>query len=417
MAEVLVIGAGMAGAVAALSAGRAGARVVVVRRALGATALSSGAIDVAVDPHGREEISIQSAANEIARTRSHHPYGILQQKLPRLIEALQFVASQLPKLLRPPSESNLVLATPLGTVKPTAMAQVSQAAGDLCLLPEEIAIVGFALDPVCDPRLVGAGIEAAAAQMNRRVRIETIISRWPNDVPMAFAKPVEFASALERPGALEELATEIRNRLSPSTRLVLFPPVLGRTSCSLSSKLSSLLNVTCAEVLAGSFSVPGVRLQAALDGALRSAGIELVEGEVKREGNGFAIAPDRSVRPDAVVLATGRFISGGIEDQGILREPIFGLPVHVAGELIDRRYLGDWLSGHFADEQRLFRAGLRIDAELRPLNSDGKPFDARLFAAGSVIGGYDPAVDKTGLGVAAFTGFLAGEAAAKDIVG
>jgi len=177
MAEVLVIGAGMAGAVAALSAARAGAKVVVVRRSLGATALSSGAIDVAVDPHGREEISIDNAAKEIARTRSHHPYGILQQKLPRLMEALQFVASQLPELLRPPSEGNLLLATPLGTVKPTAMAQVSQAAGDLCSLPDEIAIVGFALDPVFDPRLVGAGIEAEAARMNRRLRIETIISR------------------------------------------------------------------------------------------------------------------------------------------------------------------------------------------------------------------------------------------------
>lgn len=178
-----------------------------------------------------------------------------------------------------------------------------------------------------------------------------------------------------------------------------------------------MLNVTCAEVLSGPFSVPGMRLQTALDSALKRAAIELVESEVKREGDGFAIAADRSVRPDAVVLASGRFISGGIEDQGVLREPIFGLPVYVGGELIDRRYLGDWLSGHFAEEQRLFRAGLRIDAELRPLDSEGNPFDAHVYAAGSVIGGYDPAVDKTGLGVAVFTGFLAGEAAAKQDTG
>ena len=413
MPEVLVIGAGMAGAVAALSAARAGAKVVVARRALGATALSSGAIDVAVDPHGREEISIENAAKEIARTQSHHPYAILQQKLPRLMQALEFVASQLPELLRPPSQGNLLLATPLGTVKPTAMAQVSQTGGNLFSLPDQIAIVGFALDPAFDASLVAAGIEAAAAQMNRRLRIQIINIRWPNEVPMAFAKPVEFANALERPGAVDQLATEIRNSLSPSVRLVLFPPVLGRTNCSPCSKLSSLLDVTCAEVLSAAFSVPGIRLQAALDGALNRTSIELVDGEVKREGDGFAIAPDRSVRPDAVVLATGRFISGGIADQGLLREPIFGLPVHVGSELIARRYLGDWLSGHFVEEQRLFRAGLRIDAELRPLDSEGNPFDMRLFAAGSVIGGYDPAVDKTGLGVAAFTGFLAGEAAAK----
>ncbi|HEX9050500.1 MAG TPA: FAD-binding protein, partial [Anaeromyxobacter sp.] len=48
-ADVLVIGGGMAGTIAALAARAAGARVVVVRRAPGATALSSGAVSVA--PH------------------------------------------------------------------------------------------------------------------------------------------------------------------------------------------------------------------------------------------------------------------------------------------------------------------------------------------------------------------------------
>jgi len=113
------------------------------------------------------------------------------------------------------------------------------------------------------------------------------------------------------------------------------------------------------------------------------------------------------------VVATGRFISGGIAKQGVLRETIFGLPVYVGSERVDHRYLGDWLSSRFSEEQRLFRVGIRIDEELRPLNSDGNPFDTRVYAAGSVIGGYDPAADKTGLGVATFTGFLAGESAAK----
>src|SRR5260370_17248590 len=88
MAEVLVIGAGMAGAIAALSAVRAGAKVIVVRRAFGATALSSGAIDVAVDPHARDGVSIEEAAREIARIRPHHPYAILEQNLPRFMEPL-----------------------------------------------------------------------------------------------------------------------------------------------------------------------------------------------------------------------------------------------------------------------------------------------------------------------------------------
>jgi len=48
-AEVLVVGGGMAGAVAALAARAAGARAILVRRSPGATALSSGAVSVAPD--------------------------------------------------------------------------------------------------------------------------------------------------------------------------------------------------------------------------------------------------------------------------------------------------------------------------------------------------------------------------------
>jgi glycerol-3-phosphate dehydrogenase subunit B len=413
MAEVLVIGGGMAGAIAALSALRAGAKVIVARRALGATALSSGAIDVAVDPHARDGVSIEEAAREIARIRRHHPYAILEQKLPRLMESLRFASSALPELLSPPAETNAMLATSLGTVKPTAMAQLSQIGADLSSLPEETAIVEFALNPLFDARLVAAGLQAAAFRAGRTLRIHVVESRWLNEIEDAWKKPAEIARALDNPGALEGLALEIRSRLPPSARMVLLPPVLGRQGSEAWSKLSSLLNLPCAEVLSASFSVPGLRLQAALDAAIKAAGIALIEGEVKRGANGFSIGADRTVKPDGVVVATGRFISGGIAKQGVLRETIFGLPVYVGSERVDHRYLGDWLSSRFSEEQRLFRVGIRIDEELRPLNSDGNPFDPRVYAAGSVIGGYDPAADKTGLGVATFTGFLAGESAAK----
>jgi glycerol-3-phosphate dehydrogenase subunit B len=293
------------------------------------------------------------------------------------------------------------------------MAQLSQIGADLSSLPEEIAIVEFALNPLFDARLVAAGLQAAAARSGRTLRIHLIESRWLNEIEDAWKKPAEIAQALDNPSGLEKLALEIRSRLPPSARLVLLPPVLGRQGSGVWSKLTSLLNLPCAEALSAAFSVPGLRLQAALDAAMKAAGIDLIEGEVKRGANGFNIGADRTLKPEGVVVATGRFISGGIAKQGVLRETIFGLPVYVGSERVDHRYLGDWLSSRFSEEQRLFRVGIRIDEELRPLNSDGTPFDPRVYAAGSVIGGYDPAADKTGLGVATFTGFLAGESAAK----
>jgi anaerobic glycerol-3-phosphate dehydrogenase len=45
---------------------------------------------------------------------------------------------------------------------------------------------------------------------------------------------------------------------------------------------------------------------------------------------------------------------------------------------------------------------------LRPLGSDGLPRFANCFAAGDLLGSFDPARDRTGLGVALLSGRRAG---------
>ena len=57
--------------------------------------------------------------------------------------------------------------------------------------------------------------------------------------------------------------------------------------------------------------------------------------------------------------------------------------------------------------QRLFSTGVRTDARLRPLGADGEPLFENLFAAGDLIGGFDPSTQRTGLGVALLTGLRA----------
>src|SRR5215472_2423453 len=165
----------MAGRIAALRANGKGAKVTVARRSFGATALSSGAIDVAPDlaaPPGdlkAQLVSPELAAREVARTRPNHPYAILVQKLDRLQEALRFAAEQLPDLLQAPTGRNALLPTPLGTVKPTAMAQSSQAGADLASLPESIAVVQLSANPTYDARMIASGLEQAASALARKL--------------------------------------------------------------------------------------------------------------------------------------------------------------------------------------------------------------------------------------------------------
>ena len=77
-ADVVVVGAGLAGMTAAIALADAGARVEVVARGHAATHWTSGGIDVAA-PIGS---ATPTAGIERLAARAGHPYAILGQQLP-----------------------------------------------------------------------------------------------------------------------------------------------------------------------------------------------------------------------------------------------------------------------------------------------------------------------------------------------
>jgi glycerol-3-phosphate dehydrogenase subunit B len=118
------------------------------------------------------------------------------------------------------------------------------------------------------------------------------------------------------------------------------------------------------------------------------------------------------------VLATGRFVGGGVARRGTLRETALKLPVQAAegpeaGVDLSARPAASLTLRARTAPQPLLSAGLRVDAMLRPLDARGRPAAVGLFAAGAVVGGHEHATDGTGLGVAILTGWLAGRAAAR----
>ena len=175
-----------------------------------------------------------------------------------------------------------------------------------------------------------------------------------------------------------------------------------------------------AETLSDVPSVPGLRLHRAIEARLAAAGVAVIQGEV-------AAAPvpgepvragETVVRAPAWVLATGRFVGGGIARRGVLAEPALRLPVQAAegreaGVHLALRPAASLTARDRLRPQPLLSAGLRVDGALRPLDERGRAVHPRLFAAGAVVGGHEQATDGTGLGVAILTGFLAGLAAAE----
>jgi glycerol-3-phosphate dehydrogenase subunit B len=142
--DIVVIGSGMAGAVAALKAVDSGKKIAVIRKGYGSTALSSGAIDLAADPLGipgrplEDNRDWQKNVKEIARRDEFHPYAVLAAGgyAPdlELAQALNFIYRELQGVglpLFPVTGRNLTLVNPLGGFKFTGLAQESQGKGDL----------------------------------------------------------------------------------------------------------------------------------------------------------------------------------------------------------------------------------------------------------------------------------------------
>jgi glycerol-3-phosphate dehydrogenase subunit B len=106
---------------------------------------------------------------------------------------------------------------------------------------------------------------------------------------------------------------------------------------------------------------------------------------------------DLEVRADAVVLATGRFLSGGLgSDRRGVFEQLIGLPLR------QPETRKDWFRTDYLDPQghALNRAGVPVDAAFRPVDAEGDPVDPRLFAAGAILAGQDWVRSRSGAGIA-----------------
>ena len=439
--SVVVIGGGAAGILAAVAAKRAGASdVVVVRHAGGATALSSGGVDVADqereltpgserDPfeHGGR---LSDAVAWTAARFPRHPYAVIGERgrarLEESLSLLQEVARDV-ALRRRSDEKNLIGVTQLGTIKRTALLQdalaydVGDGAEHHIALVELADLAGYDA-PALERTLAWVGAMSHKPITLSVVRLPRLLSGDVVDDPAALAARFE-ADGETLAQSLASLLKEAVQERAPTCTSVLLPPVLPLTATTTwIEALRAQLGRPVHEVLALPPSPPGQRLARALQAGAVREGITIRQGRILS-----ADVDDERVRrlvlkqaeseetlePSAVVLATGRFLAGGLVRDRSAWEPIFGLPVITDGQEVADQFIGAFTEERPDGAHLIFRAGIAVDDALRPLKARRTLVAKNLFAAGSVLEGYDPARDGSGLGVAALTGLLAGEAAAR----
>ena len=373
--DVLVIGGGAAGVAAALAAAARGRRVALVRAGPGATALAAGG------------------------WRGPMPAG-----LGRALEA-----AGLPH--EPPAGP---LPHPHGDLRRHDLAAPAQAAAvleDGALVCGILGLPGFTA-----PALARLWGDAA------RVRLAVATLDAGPLTPPAGWSPIALAATLERePGPLADaLARAVRE--TGATRAIL-PPVLGlEQGEAVRGTLAAAAGVPVGEMLGVPPSVPGWRLDRALLAAAEAHGVEVVAGRAGApEVAGRRIVAVR-VRADdgaelrlaarAVVLATGKFVGGGIVADARLREPALGCPVWVEhlGSAFDAPEPLALTRPEREAPQPLLGAGVRDDGGGRPVDRRGDVVYTNVRVAGSIRAGVETA--RLGLGEAAVDGWAMGGAAA-----
>ncbi|MBI5495889.1 MAG: FAD-binding protein [Deltaproteobacteria bacterium] len=443
--DVLVLGGGAAGSLAAVAAVRAGKRVVLVRRGDGATMLSSGAVDVAehhvdgalgLTRHARQPgLPVREAAQQVAERSRWHPYARVRGTVPAIPEALTMLAevARGAELWTRPDGENMVLASTVGTVKRTAMAQSTMVHGDLAdaHADEAVLVVHVPHVTLGDGKHVAGGLRWYTAQGGEgrgALRVEDVVVPGITTPDDGLRSPRELARRLQNDEVREALARSLVEAVARAgrVRVVLLPPFFGLGGhAEWVRGLEARVGVPVAELLSAPPSVPGERLQRALDEGVAREGATVLEGvaapAVLTEGvvSHVDVVPHAGevpyrVRAPQVVLCTGKYLGGGIRREGHFAEPMLGLPVFIDGTHVTGGWVGGYVGELPEDDQPFMRAGVLTDGTLQPLKEDGRTVAIPgVRAAGNVLAGYDAARMGTGLGVAAVTGMLAGRWAAE----
>ncbi|MBI3271159.1 MAG: FAD-dependent oxidoreductase [Planctomycetes bacterium] len=453
--DVAVLGGGIAGATAALAARRAGASVIVIRKGIGATSLSSGAIDLVdtLRPGGRC-VPVVEAVRWLTEARPYHPLAQLAAgDAGRVVEAYTRAVELLREPLRLAGNAtgSGPLLTAAGNWHPGGVYAAAHGPGAMEGLDgARFHVVALDLLPGVVPERLTAALDrrfGAAAPAKSGEAASAAAAPPPTPGPTSASMPAPRAAApatcslgelmrlgaplnaspailatlFDDPAFAEAFAASCAERVRRfKPTHVVFPPVLGLArSAENLALLEKALEARCFETLSAPPSLPGARLQAALDAALSRAGLVVIDGTATRGVRDtvhvHGPAGESELVARTFVLATGKYLGGGLARNGRVRETLFDLPVFVDGEPLPERTLERYLAHSPGARQPLLAAGVRVDGRLRPMDAAGRPVREGLFAAGAVLDGVDYGDDLGGTGLAMLTGFVAGENAAREV--
>jgi glycerol-3-phosphate dehydrogenase subunit B len=383
---IVVVGAGIAGLVAAVRLAESGARVTVLAKGVGATHLSPVTIDVL----GYAPDRVDNPLAALDRLGADHPYSLVGRDA--IVSAAAWWSESMGYVGG--LEANLLLPTAVGAMKPSALVPETMAAG---AGTDPVCVVGFrALKDfhaaLLADNLQRSGIDARSVELD-------VLPEGRVD-----ANSLAFARAFDDAGFREQVARSISPR---EGERVAFPAVLGVAGDAWRA-LQDRLERPVFEVPTLPPSVPGMRVAKALRERLRRAGGRVVLNNVvtgaERSGDRVTslhvrVGLREVTQPaDWVVLATGGFASGGLELDSHWRAREVALDLPVSGVPASERFTPSYF-----DDHPMGRAGVAVGRDLRPEGLEN------VLVVGATLAGAQPWKEKSGDGISLATGYHAAE--------
>jgi glycerol-3-phosphate dehydrogenase subunit B len=401
-ADVVVIGAGLAGLSCAAELASSGARVFVAAKGYASTHWTHGGVDVGAPAGaGTPRDGVRTLA-----ARDGHPYAWLDAAIDGAVAAhlLRMDAAGI-GLVGSIDDPLVPVPTAIGTLRPAALLPAAQAAALRPWGTDGLLLVGF-----------GRYRDAWASYAARNLRA----SPWPDgprevravevDLPEiaglnnlnARSLALRFDDPDWRARALQAIAAHVPEG---GWRIGL-PAVLGSAAHpAVLEQARSALGHDVIELPSLPPSVPGLRLATALERQIADAGGRVQIGfdvvEVERDRRRIVAihteAASRTLRlvADTFVLATGGIGGTGIRahPNGTLEERVLGLPI--AAPPRERWFSDDPLVPH-----PLESAGIVVDDAHRPIGGDRLPLLDNVRVIGSALAGMQYLSERCGDGVA-----------------
>lgn len=417
--DILVVGAGVSGLMAAITAAKSGAKVSVVSDGAGVLAIGGGAIDFLGYVDGKEIEG--NPYDYIDKLDVTHPYQIVGKDTIKSAfnEVISISKECGYEICTSDSGHNIQGVTILGTTKPTYISSKSFDASVL-LGAKKVLILGMEYLKDSQPDIMAKNLSNNPRYKGIDFSVEVVKS--PFGKTHRVLNVLDIARYVDSQEGQDWLCNTLQN-VGKGYDVIIAPTIFGVETYSAVYKRICDMGIKAIETIAVPPGVGGLRLRDALYQKAVSLGVRFisnckivratVEGKLCKaligtHGN-IGGAQESTFEAKKFIIATGGIIGGGIfSNFDRVEESIFKIKID-APSVIE-----DWSDKDFFGTHKFATFGLLVSKDMKAVDGSNQAIYDNVFFAGNTLGHYDFPTEKSGYGVAISSGYAAGKSAIKE---